>query len=428
MIKRPPAINEPAATSGHPLVAVGELRMRRVGGCGLTASAIALSVVALMVSSPGLFYMSTAIIATILAGRLQAWLAVRALRIERIAPSVAHVGELITVETIVWSLQRIRRPLISITDDLPSGMAITDRSPSLPIAPAFDHPIRSQYRFRPLRRGRYAWGEVTVVGSDALGLVSVSKEYRTAGTELLVVPSPVAITLEAPLAGGLGISEAGSGQARGGMEPRGIREFAPGDSIRHVHWRSSARVGALLVKEFEAGSQALFGILLQMTSGSDYGPPPMSSLDLMCAHALYLAQELSRGGAEAVFPQLEWPDKRERSAARVTQIETMLAEVRANSQSSVGIELAHAGQTPGSGNVFYVMVTEADSALPGAIAEVLRRGCPVTVLIYDPGHFRAKGGARNSAADPTFVDALTNAGAITVIIPLEHSTARRSGR
>jgi uncharacterized protein (DUF58 family) len=372
--------------------------------------------------------MSTAIIVTILAGRLQAWLAVRALRVERIAPSVAHVGELITVETIVWSLQRIRRPLVSITDELPPGMAIADRSPSLPIAPAFDQPIKSQYRFRPLRRGRYDWSGVTVVGADALGLVSVSKMYETDAAHLLVVPSPVAITLEAPLAGGLGISEAGSGQARGGLEPRGIREFAPGDSIRHVHWRSSARVGTLLVKEFDAGSQALFGLLMQLSRGSDYGPPPMSSLDLMCGHALFLCQELARGGAEAVLPQLEEPSKRDRSAARASQIETLLAEARANSQTSIGSELALAVQTPGSGSVFYVMVTEADPTLPGAVAEALRRGCPVTVLIYDPWHFLGRLGSTQSAAHPAYVDALTGAGARTAIVPLDNYATRSHGR
>jgi len=420
VISPAPSAPEAAPKAARPLVAVGELRMRRVGGCGLTASAIALSLVALLVGSPGLFYMSTAIIVTILVGRLQAWLAVTSLRFERIAPSVAHVGELITVETIVWSLQRIRRPLISVNDDLPPGMVLAERSPSLPIAPAFDHPVRSQYRFRPLRRGRYEWSGVTVVGVDGLGIVSVSKPYRTDGTSLLVVPSPIPITLEAPAAGGLGISEAGTGQARGGLEPRGIREFAPGDSIRHVHWRSSARVGTLLVKEFEAGSQALFGLLLQLTRGSDYGPPPMSSLDLMCGHSLYLAQELSRGGAEAVLPQLEEPDKRDRSAARISEVEALLAEVRANSTTSIGIELARAAQTPGCGSVFYVMVSEADPTLPGAIADAIRRGCPVTVLIYDPFKFLGRLGAAKSAAKPDYIDALTAAGARTAIVPLEN--------
>lgn len=383
-------------------------------------AAITLSLVALLVSSPGLFYMTVAIIATILAGRLQAVLAVRALRIERVAPTVAHVGELITVETIVWSEQRIRRPLISVNDALPSAMVVIDRSPSLPIAPAFDHPIKSQYRFRPLRRGRYSWSGVRVVGTDALGLVSVSKSYETAATELLVVPSPIPITLDAPSAGGLGISEAGTGQARGGLEPRGIREYAPGDSIRHVHWRSSARTGTLLVKEFEAGAQALFGVLIQQTVWSDFGSPPLSSLDLMCGHALHLAIELNRGGADTVFPQLEQPDRRTRNAGRTAEIEALLAEVKAASSASIGSELVRAIQTPGCGSVFYVMVTVADPTLPGAVSECVRRGAPVTVLIYDPAQFTATRPKERSAASPDFIDALSAAGAATVIVPLAH--------
>ncbi len=404
-----------------------ESMMRRVAGRGLTIAAIVLSLVALLVNAPGLFYMSTAIIVTILAGRVQAWISVQWLRVERIAPSEAHVGEMITVETIVWSERKIRRPLVSVDDDLPKGMVVAGKSPSLPIAPAFDKPIKSQYRFRPLRRGRYSWSGVNVVGIDALGITSISKRYATESTVLLVVPSPIALTLDSPPAGGLGISEAGSGQARGGLEPRGIREFAPGDSIRHVHWRSSARTGTLLVKEFEAGSQALFGLLMQRSQGSDFGRAPLSSLDLMCGHFLYLTQELGRGGAESVFPQLENGANRDRTSARIGEVETLLADIHADSQQVIGNDLLRAAEDPASGSVFYLAITQLDPTLPSAIAQVVRRGRPVTVLIYDPAHFVSHRKAQNSAIDPAYIDSLTAAGARTIIVPLERYSGGVNG-
>src|SRR5688572_24891008 len=131
--------------------------MRNVAGTALATAALFLTMVAVMLNSGALFYMGTALIATIGACRLQAWLSVRALRFERVAPESVKVGDLVTVQITVWSERKIRRPLVTVVDSLPTRLLRTDLSPSLPIAPAYDLPIRTQYQFRPLKRGRYRW-------------------------------------------------------------------------------------------------------------------------------------------------------------------------------------------------------------------------------------------------------------------------------
>ncbi|MFI5387710.1 MAG: hypothetical protein ACHQ50_16505, partial [Fimbriimonadales bacterium] len=80
----------------------------------------------------------------IAACRLQAWLSVRGLRFERVAPESVSIGEFVTVEITVWSEHRIRRPLITIWDNLPPRLLHDDRSPSLPVAPAFDAGTKTQ--------------------------------------------------------------------------------------------------------------------------------------------------------------------------------------------------------------------------------------------------------------------------------------------
>lgn len=47
---------------------------------------------------------------------------------------------------------------------------------------------------------------------------------------------------------------------------RGIREFHHGDSIRMIHWASSAKTGKLLVREFEAEGLPGFDLLLNLTT------------------------------------------------------------------------------------------------------------------------------------------------------------------
>src|ERR1051325_1126906 len=112
--------------------------MRRLASLGLTTSAIFLAVVAVMLNSPNLFYMGTALLCTIAACRLQAWLSVRGLKFDRVAPESVAIGELVTVEITVQSEIKVKRPLITIWDNLPPRLMHTDRSPSLPVAPAFD--------------------------------------------------------------------------------------------------------------------------------------------------------------------------------------------------------------------------------------------------------------------------------------------------
>ena len=395
--------------------------MRRTAGYGLGFAAFFLSIVSVMVGSPGLFYMGTAVIATILAGRLQAWLSVRYLRIERIAPATASAGELVTVEVLVWSEKKIRRPLIFLNDHLPKRMVVSDRSPSLPIAPSFDMPVRSQYQFRPVRRGKFRWSGITAVGSDALGLASFNREYLTEVTELVVVPSPIPVAVDLPTSGGIGISEAGSGQAKGGLEPRGIREYVPGDPLRHVHWRSSARAGTLLVKEFEAGSQAIVGFLLQRKRGTDVGDAGMSSLDLMCGHAAFLSRDFKRIGADTVYPQLEVPRDRTRGSGRNDEIDLLLAGIVAEEPDDIARDLLIASRDPSCGTIFYLFVAVEDPALPSAVATVISNGVAVVVLLYDADAFRGnKGSVRaRSAVSTAFIDTLVSAGAKTHMIPVE---------
>ena len=98
-----------------------------------------LAVVAIMLNSPNLFYMGTALVCTIAACRLQAWLSVRGLRFERVAPESVSVGDLVNVEITVWSEHRVRRPLITVWDNLPPGVPVSVAVTFCPVIPSHFH-------------------------------------------------------------------------------------------------------------------------------------------------------------------------------------------------------------------------------------------------------------------------------------------------
>lgn len=391
--------------------------MRRLASIGLSTSATFLAVVAVLLNSPNLFYMGTALLCTIAACRLQAWLSVRSLRFERVAPESVSIGDIVTVEITVWSGQRVRRPLITIWDNLPPRLAYTGRSPSLPVAPAHDIGILTHYSFRPLKRGKFRWSGLTAVGTDALGLITMSHEYKTNVAELTVLPNPIPVSVDLPMASGWGISEAESGQSRGaGLEPRGIREYQFGDPLRHVHWRSSARAGQLLVKEFEAGSYASVAFLIQRTTGTDLGEGLETSLELMCGHVAYLAEKFVRSGARVLLPLIEVPESR---GDRLTLIYEMLASIQADVTHGLGEDVHKAVSELVPGSTLFVLHAVADQTLPPAISAASGSGVRVVPLVYDAKEFVGdKPKTRvDSAADSGYLDQLRAAGTTPIMMP-----------
>ncbi len=54
------------------------------------------------------------------------------------------------------------------------------------------------------------------------------------------------------------------------MSFHALREYVPGDDLRHVHWRSSARTGDLMVRQFEETRQSRIAIAIDLSDQS-YG-------------------------------------------------------------------------------------------------------------------------------------------------------------
>jgi uncharacterized protein (DUF58 family) len=79
--------------------------------------------------------------------------------------------------------------------------------------------------------------------------------------EVLVRPRRVAIAVP-ERAGGERSPRVRAPSARGGEDFRGLRPYREGDSPRAIHWRSSARAGALVVREDESSRRPPWTVVL----------------------------------------------------------------------------------------------------------------------------------------------------------------------
>lgn len=112
------------------------------------------------------------------------------------------------------------------------------------------------------RRGRHEVGPLTLFRADALGLGR--SELSLGGTAALWVyprTHPVgAVTGGLPLHHHDG--EATETSPRGSLDLREVRPYVPGDEVRHLHWKATARTGQLMIRDYADPHQPQFTVLL----------------------------------------------------------------------------------------------------------------------------------------------------------------------
>lgn len=108
--------------------------------------------------------------------------------------------------------------------------------------------VTVSYRFVPLKRGELTLGPVTLERRDPWGLFI---RRATASATMTVLVHPRVLPIEVSLAGNRIGQEGGTADrdVLGSNQFHTLREYVVGDELRQIHWRSSARVGKLMVKQ-----------------------------------------------------------------------------------------------------------------------------------------------------------------------------------
>jgi len=115
---------------------------------------------------------------------------------------------------------------------------------------------RLRFEFLPRLAGLYGSKELRVWVKGRLGLVEGVGEVPFKMT-LKVYPRVLAAAIAATkfllAAGGLGVGEQPTELRGAGLDYADSREYLPEDTLRHMDWKATARLGRLVVKEFYVG-------------------------------------------------------------------------------------------------------------------------------------------------------------------------------
>jgi uncharacterized protein (DUF58 family) len=199
------------------------------------------------------------------------------------------------------------------------------------------------------------------------------------------------------------------------MEPRGVREYASGDSLRHIHWASTAKRGQLLVKEFEAGSHTAASIVIQQSQGSELGKGADTTLERMCGNAVFLAEHLMSQGALVQFPTLEGRPNRTSGAERVNEIYEMIARVKADRASTISSDIFDNMKLLPAGSILIVLLSVADPGLMGIVRQMRGLGIQVVAILYADESGAKAPPSTQLATELSYMDELESAGALVRI-------------
>ncbi|MFI7251348.1 DUF58 domain-containing protein [Micromonospora chalcea] len=160
----------------------------------------------------------------------------------RADPDRVARGEPAAMELTVRNTGRLRAANL-VAEDRCAGALVP--VPLLRLRPGRDTVVR--YDVPTHRRGVVPVGPLRVVRRDPLGLVALARGYG--GTVPVWVYPRIHPLSAVPTGAGRSLDGRTDSVPHGSITFDSLREYVVGDELRRVHWRTSARVGELMVRE-----------------------------------------------------------------------------------------------------------------------------------------------------------------------------------
>lgn len=230
-------------------------------GAGLSAAAPVLLAVGFGFQYAQLTVVGTAAVAAVLFGFAYVWWRPRLTVRRAVDPDRVMRGESSTVTLTVGNSSRMRGATLIAHDRCgPAAVPV----PLLRLKAGGT--TTASYPVPTARRGVVGIGPLRVVRRDPLGLLTLARGYG--GTSKVWVYPTVHHLSAVPT----GVMRSLDGRVdrvpHGSITFDTLREYVVGDELRHVHWRTTARVGELMVREHLDTSLPRLVVLLDDRRGA----------------------------------------------------------------------------------------------------------------------------------------------------------------
>lgn len=240
------------------------------------------------------------------------------------------------------------------------------------------------------RRGAYTVGPVRVTTGDPFGLFRFSREYGEAQPVLVLPRAEELPYFWSPIA-----QLPGEGVVRKRTHyvtpnAAGVREYYPGDSLNRIHWRSTARLGRLMVKTFEMDPTSNIWVVLDMHAGAQAGEGNDSTEEYSVRVATSLANHFLQ--ADRLLGLMAHGQEKltldpARGSKQYGRILETLAMAKADGEAPISEMLVSEARTFGRNTTLILITSSRDEPWLAAVQEIIQHGTRVAVVFVDPESF-----------------------------------------
>ena len=305
-------------------------------------------------------------------------------------PRFFQVGERFAVEYTLKNGSKIPSPLIELQED-------TD-------FPGHRHKFsislssRSSYSWRRevycRKRGRYGTGILKMRVTDPLGFFPAERrigEYQ----EITVYPA----TLELPFFERTPRRGKGTGSPRwldseASTNASSVREYISGDSLRHIHWHTTAHTGNLMVREFDPDRTGYgyndIWLVLDMRRASQLGEGIETTEEYTVTIAASLAKKYLSAGKRVglvAAGDRSFLLSPEAGEERLQHLLQSLALLKATGEVPINSLLDSRAEHFGAGSIVVIIMSSANPGIAVPLRYAIDRRARVIAILLDSFSF-----------------------------------------
>ena len=225
----------------------------------------------------------------------------------RIGTRRAVYGDQVPLDIEVWNRKLLPVPLLTADDHVTDTLRVSGRPLVASERPGqgalqnswsllwYERVVRHLV-IDALRRGTFSFGPIRLTVSDLFERGTNSEE-RELSDELLVRPRTVPVRAPHAARAPLGTARARSSLFTDPARFAGVRPYQPGDPMRRIHWRATARIGEQVSRRYEPvhERQVLLAVDLQTVPGPHWLMLfDDDQVEALCVAAASLARRMLR--------------------------------------------------------------------------------------------------------------------------------------
>ena len=291
-----------------------------------------------------------------------------------------HESDDLTITLQLDNQRNIPAAHLHVLEQCPLAPPDSDEH-SLPMfIPLLSQNIQFDYSFPVHRRGVFHFPPLNITSRAPFGFFKRKGEVNVP-TSILVYPELKKMRrfalLDRQPAAQLSNPRAGIGN-----EVIGVREYRPGDSQRHIHWRSVARRGQLISKEFAEEIQPGITIVLDR-----YAPYQADTKHTPFEMALKCAVSMAEYAMRNRYPVYLAADNQDMAFPQGALVWDTLMQYTARVESRQIQNLSDVIQYQPLQQFVAVVLAWADNSVLETLLAMKHRGYNVFVALPDPASF-----------------------------------------